>query len=126
MDLTSKLGKLDEAMLKAMAKYLKVEDEECFLKKYGENPSALSRFNFYPPCRRPDAVLAAKAHSDASAMTYLLQDEEVEGLQTQRDGAWYRVPVVPNAIVVNAGDQIEVQFLYFHLLFEINNYCTYD
>lgn len=112
VDLTNKLGELDAAMLKAMARYLKVEDEESFLKKYGETPSALSRFNFYPPCRRPDAVLAAKAHSDASAMTYLLQDEEVEGLQAQKDGAWYRVPIVPNAIVVNAGDQIEVNLQY--------------
>lgn len=108
VDLTSKLEKIDEVMLKAMAKYLKLEDEECFVKQYGENPTALSRFNYYPPCRRPDAVLAAKAHADASAMTYLLQDRIVEGLQTFKDGQWYKVPILPNAVVVNVGDQIEV------------------
>ncbi|XP_057767984.1 protein SRG1-like [Salvia miltiorrhiza] len=108
VDLTSKLEKIDEVMLKAMARYLKLEDEECFAKQYGENPTALSRFNYYPPCRRPDAVLAAKAHADGSAMTYLLQDRIVEGLQTLKDGQWYKVPIVPNAIVVNVGDQMEI------------------
>lgn len=58
--------------------------------------------------RRPDVVLAAKAHGDASTMTYLVQDKDVEGLQTLKDGQWYKVPIVPNAIVVNVGDQIEV------------------
>lgn len=99
---------VDEKMLKGMAKYLKLEDEEWFVKQYGKNPTVLSRFNFYPPCRRPDAVLAAKPHGDASAVTYLLQDKNVEGLQTLKDGHWYKVPIVPNAIVVNVGDQIEV------------------
>ncbi|KAH6819170.1 hypothetical protein C2S51_002773 [Perilla frutescens var. frutescens] len=108
LELTEKLEKIDEIMLKAMAKYLKLEDEDCFVKQYGNNPIAISRFNFYPPCRRPDAVLAAKAHGDASAVTYLLQDKNVEGLQTLKDGHWYKVPIVPNAIVVNVGDQIEI------------------
>ncbi|PIN22214.1 Thebaine 6-O-demethylase [Handroanthus impetiginosus] len=90
-----------------MAKSLKVKDEEWFLKQYGENPTVLSRFNLYPPCPRPDVVLAAKAHGDASAMTYLLQDKKVEGLQTLKDGQWHRVPIIPNALVVNVGDQIE-------------------
>ncbi|KAK6126913.1 hypothetical protein DH2020_039343 [Rehmannia glutinosa] len=87
---------------------LKLKDEDCFLKQYGENPIVLSRFNLYPPCPRPDAVLAAKPHGDASAMTYLLQDKQVEGLQTLKDGQWYRVPIIPNAMVVNVGDQVEI------------------
>lgn len=108
LELVAKLEVVDEKMLKGMAKYLKLEDEECFVKQYGKNPTVLSRFNFYPPCRRPDAVLAAKAHGDASTMTYLVQDKDVEGLQTLKDGQWYKVPIVPNAIVVNVGDQIEI------------------
>ncbi|PIN22217.1 Iron/ascorbate family oxidoreductase [Handroanthus impetiginosus] len=108
LEFTAKLEKINEILLRTMAKSLKVKDEECFLKQYGENPTVLSRFNLYPPCPRPDAVLAAKAHGDASAMTYLLQDKKVEGLQTLKDGQWYRVPIIPNALVVNVGDQIEI------------------
>ncbi|KAI3446846.1 hypothetical protein Pfo_003511 [Paulownia fortunei] len=57
---------------------------------------------------RPNEVLAIKPHGVASAVTYLLQDKKVEGLQTLKDGQWYRVPIVPNAIVVNVGDQVEI------------------
>lgn len=107
LDLTAKLENVNEILFKAMAKSLGLE-EDCFLKQYGENPIALARFNLYPPCPTPDLVLAAKAHGDASAMTYLLQDKEVEGLQALKDDKWYKVRIVPNAIVVNVGDQVEI------------------
>lgn len=38
----------------------------------------------------------------------LLLEEEVEGLQFLKDDQWYRVPVIPEAFVVNVGDQLEV------------------
>ncbi|KAK1549809.1 hypothetical protein Q3G72_008225 [Acer saccharum] len=65
-----------------------------------------TRFNFYPPCSRPDLVDGVKPHTDRSGITILLQDKEVEGLQIVVDGKWYRVPVIPYALVVNLGDQI--------------------
>ncbi|GFP94035.1 protein srg1 [Phtheirospermum japonicum] len=108
LEITSRLEKMNEILLKVMAKSLKLQDEDCFVKQFGENPIVLSRFNLYPPCPRPDQVLAAKAHGDASGMTYLLQDKHVEGLQALKDGQWYKVPIIPNAIVVNVGDQLEI------------------
>ncbi|XP_042066877.1 protein SRG1-like [Salvia splendens] len=109
LEFSGELEKMNEVILRAMAKSLKLEDEECFVNQMGENQTVLSRFNLYPPCPRPDAVLAAKAHGDASAMTYLLQDNKVEGLQTlMKDGQWYRVPIIHNAILVNTGDQLEI------------------
>ncbi|KAI5557405.1 hypothetical protein POPTR_018G121750v4 [Populus trichocarpa] len=56
-------------------------EEGCFLDQYGEQPLVTARFNFYPPCPRPDRILGVKPHADASAVTFLLQDKEVEGLQ---------------------------------------------
>lgn len=106
---------MNERMMRGMAKSLKLKDEDSFIKQHGEKPIVLSRFNLYPPCPRPEAVLAAKAHGDASGMTYLLQDKNVEGLQALfKDGHWYRVPIIPNAIVVNVGDQIEVIIISRH------------
>ena len=67
-----------------------------------------TRFNFYPPCSRPDLVHGVKPHTDRSGITILLQDKEVEGLQIVVDGKWYRVPVIPHALVVNLGDQMQV------------------
>ncbi|KAL3618187.1 hypothetical protein CASFOL_038508 [Castilleja foliolosa] len=98
LEFTSKLEKMNEILLKAMSRSLKLQDEGCFVKQFGENPTVLSRFNMYPPFPRPDQVLAVKAHGDASGMTYLLQDKQVEGLQTLQDGQWYKVPIIPNAL----------------------------
>ncbi|CAK9153174.1 unnamed protein product [Ilex paraguariensis] len=49
-----------------------------------------------------------EAHGDASGTTFLLQDREVEGLQFLKDDQWYRAPIIPDAIVFNVGDQLEI------------------
>ncbi|KAL3744335.1 hypothetical protein ACJRO7_013577 [Eucalyptus globulus] len=92
---------------KAMARSLDL-DENCFSKKYGDQAIMAARFNHYPPCSRPDLVLGAKAHSDGSGITVLLQDEEVEGLQVLKEDQWFRVPMVLGAFVVNVGDQMQI------------------
>lgn len=49
-----------------------------------------------------------KPHADGTVLTFLLQDKDVEGLQVLKDGQWFKVPIVPYAIVVNVGDQAEI------------------
>ncbi|KNA03706.1 hypothetical protein SOVF_206470 [Spinacia oleracea] len=66
------------------------------------------RFNCYPPCSSLDQVLGFKPHSDGTAITILLQDELVEGLQVQKDDLWFKVPIVPDALFINIGDQLEI------------------
>lgn len=105
---TNKLREIVELLLKAMARSLKLK-EDSFLDQYGERAIMTGRFNFYPPCPRPDLVLGLKPHSDGSAVTILLQDREVEGLQFMKDDQWVRVPNnIPHALLVNVGDQVEV------------------
>ncbi|KAM3340499.1 flavonol synthase/flavanone 3-hydroxylase [Capsicum galapagoense] len=98
---------LSDSLLKAMATSLNME-ENCFLDQCGEHRTMVARFNFYPPCPRPDVVLGVKPHADGSAITILLQDEEVEGLQVLKDDHWYRVPVVKYGLLINVGDQVEI------------------
>ncbi|PSS13897.1 hypothetical protein CEY00_Acc14510 [Actinidia chinensis var. chinensis] len=105
---TKKLQVIINLLLKSMARSLKLK-EESFLKQYGERAIMQARFNFYPPCARPDRVLGLKPHSDGSAITILLQDREVDGLQILKDDEqWIRVPIIPHALLVNVGDQIEI------------------
>ncbi|EEF28712.1 conserved hypothetical protein [Ricinus communis] len=96
-----------ELLLKATARSLDLE-EDCFLKQYEGHEHMAARFNYYPKCPRPDSVLGVKAHSDGSAITILLQDKDVEGLQIFKDDQWFRVPIIPHAFVVNAGDQMQI------------------
>ncbi|KAF2317125.1 hypothetical protein GH714_012001 [Hevea brasiliensis] len=102
-----KSRQINEILLKAMARSLDME-ENCFLDQYGERALVTARFNFYPPCQRPDQILGVKPHADASALTILLPDKEVEGLQFLKDKEWFRVPIIPQALLVNVGDQVEI------------------
>jgi isopenicillin N synthase-like dioxygenase len=56
----------------------------------------------------PDHVLGVKPHADGSSLTILLQDKQVEGLQVLKDNQWFKVPIIPDALVINVGDLLEV------------------
>ncbi|CAJ1932773.1 unnamed protein product [Sphenostylis stenocarpa] len=71
-------------------------------------PGQAIKINYYPPCPQPESVLGLKPHTDASALTILLQGNEVEGLQVKKDGTWVPVQPLPNAFMVFLGDVLEV------------------
>jgi isopenicillin N synthase-like dioxygenase len=80
------------------------------------NHTGFLRLNYYPvhdPIEgtiaeaQPVADLGVHHHTDAGALTVLIQDE-VGGLQVHRDGYWYDIPPVPGAIVINTGDMMQV------------------
>eukprot|EP01018_Ginkgo_biloba_P012181 Gb_17241 [translate_table: standard] len=63
--------------------------------------------NYYPPCPNPELTYGLPGHSDPNLLTLLLQDR-VSGLQVFKNGRWVAVEPVPNAFVVNVGDQLQV------------------
>lgn len=104
-----KIKSVMDLLYKAMARSLNVE-ENSFSGQFGDRSLMQARFNFYPKCSRPDLVLGVKPHTDRSGITVLLQDRQVEGLEILADNKWIRVPVIPDALVVNLGDQMQVYF----------------
>ncbi|PPD66383.1 hypothetical protein GOBAR_DD36735 [Gossypium barbadense] len=93
-----KQKQLVDLLFKAMAKSLALE-ENSFSDQFGDNPVMHVR---------PDKVLGLKPHSDRSWITVFLQDELVEGLQFAKEEKWITVPVIPHALVVNLGDQMQI------------------
>ncbi|CAM0907928.1 unnamed protein product [Alopecurus aequalis] len=63
--------------------------------------------NYYPPCPQPELTYGLPPHRDCNAITLLLQDG-VSGLQFQRGGHWVAIDPVPNVLLVNIGDQLQV------------------
>ncbi|KAL8168101.1 hypothetical protein V2J09_009600 [Rumex salicifolius] len=107
-DYTMKHKEMVEVILKAMARALNLEEDQ-ILNKHGEQGVLMSaRFNFYPNCSAPERVLGTKVHTDRSTVTFLLQDDRVDGLHVFKDDQWFKAPVTPDAIFVNAGDLIEI------------------
>lgn len=74
----------------------------------GEDIGACLRVNFYPKCPQPDLTLGLSSHSDPGGLTLLLPDENVPGLQVRRGESWVTVDPVPDAFIVNIGDQMQV------------------
>ncbi|MCL7043770.1 hypothetical protein MKW94_015119, partial [Papaver nudicaule] len=65
------------------------------------------KLNYYPPCPKAEQVMGISPHSDAGALSIILQLNETEGLQIRKDGNWVPVKPIPGALVVNVGDMIE-------------------
>ena len=70
------------------------------------------RLNYYPKCPPASTPKSAtpfgvNQHSDAGALTILLQDSQ-PGLEVCRHGDWYLVEPRPGALVVNIGDIVQV------------------
>ncbi|KAL3736747.1 hypothetical protein ACJRO7_025652 [Eucalyptus globulus] len=67
-----------------------------------------TKVSHYPPCPQPELVNGLRAHTDAGGVILLFQDDAIGGLQILKGGEWIDVQPLPNAIVINTGDQIEV------------------
>ncbi|KAK3230404.1 hypothetical protein Dsin_002285 [Dipteronia sinensis] len=63
--------------------------------------------NFYPPCPQPELTYGLPGHTDPNALTILLQDLQVSGLQVFKDNKWVAVKPHPKAFVINIGDQLQ-------------------
>ncbi|CAL5346994.1 unnamed protein product [Camellia sinensis] len=83
-------------------------NKDTFEEKFGVAVQAV-RMNYYPPCSRPDLVMGLSPHSDGSALTVLQERKgSPVGLQILKDNKWVPVQPIPDALVVNIGDTIEV------------------
>uniref|UniRef100_A0A0D9WMH8 Fe2OG dioxygenase domain-containing protein n=1 Tax=Leersia perrieri TaxID=77586 RepID=A0A0D9WMH8_9ORYZ len=102
----SRTREIRDNILQAVTKLLEL-DEDYFFNQVNKAPAS-ARFNYYPPCPRPDLVLGVKPHSDGSLLTILLVDKDIGGLQVQRDGKWYNVPDSPHKLLINIGDTMEI------------------
>lgn len=110
-----------------MEKALKVEPNEML--ELFENINQSMRMNFYPPCPQPENVIGLNPHSDAGALTILLQANDIEGLQIRKDGQWISITPLTNAFVVNVGDILEVidkQLVVYILLLFYPFKCCYE
>ncbi|KAK4844613.1 hypothetical protein QYF36_022344 [Acer negundo] len=65
------------------------------------------KINYYPKCPQPELALGVEAHTDVSALTFILHNM-VPGLQLFYQGKWVTAKCVPNSIVMHIGDTIEI------------------
>nr|ALP48589.1 flavonol synthase [Erythranthe cardinalis] len=102
-----RLRQVSDKLIKWLSLGLGLEEQELKVAMGGEDIVYLMKINYYPPCPRPDLALGVVAHTDMSALTILVPNE-IQGLQVSRDGHWYDVKYIPNALIIHIGDQIQI------------------
>ena len=65
------------------------------------------KINFYPKCPQPELALGVEAHTDISALTFLLHNM-VPGLQIYHEDKWLTAKCIPGALIVHVGDSVEI------------------
>jgi isopenicillin N synthase-like dioxygenase len=84
---------------------------------FGTAHTSFLRLNYYPVCPEPahpqglaspqSGHLGISHHTDAGALTVLLQDDQ-PGLEVYRDDDWHLVEPRDDALVINIGDIVQV------------------
>ncbi|PSS34957.1 hypothetical protein CEY00_Acc02166 [Actinidia chinensis var. chinensis] len=103
---TSEVQRVAEELLGSISSIMGL-DKDILHSMHRELMQAL-RVNYYPTCSKPDLVLGISPHSDTSTISILLQEDDIDGLQIRHDEEWVPVGPIPNALVVNIGDVIEI------------------
>ena len=102
---------LSQRLLAVLAATVGVE-AEALLRHFQPSHSSFLRLNYYPVDDALAAELGASDlgihhHTDAGALTILLQDR-VSGLQLFKDGLWHDIAPLDGALTVNIGDMAQV------------------
>ncbi|CAM9441614.1 unnamed protein product, partial [Hapterophycus canaliculatus] len=94
-------------LLEGVASHLGLSREH-FAPSFEPHTSYL-RLNYYPPCPDP-SMFSVNRHTDAGALTVLLQENGTVALQVNHQGMgrWVSIPPVDGALTINVGDLLQV------------------
>ncbi|RZC64332.1 hypothetical protein C5167_008019 [Papaver somniferum] len=104
---TEKSREIMKELLKAIMEGLEL-DEDDFEKSLELNSGdQIFSANLYPPCPQPELAIGLPPHADHGLLTLLIQND-VDGLHIKNKEKWVAVNPIPNSIMVNTGDHMEV------------------
>ncbi|POM76718.1 2OG-Fe(II) oxygenase superfamily protein [Phytophthora palmivora] len=111
-EMSTYFGKMEyiaRRLLKVFA--VALDEEPAFFDQffYGDNSNHM-RLNHYPATDDPEKTMGVYHHTDAGALTILLQDDDVASLQVfHRDSqTWTNVPPRKGTYTINIGDMVQV------------------
>lgn len=108
--MSTKQREVMKKLLGGVSKSLGVE--ESYLYDIAEMDKGIEYLvtNIYRPCPQPELAIGIPPHTDFGLFT-MLASNGVGGLQIQQEGKWFKVIAQRNHLMVNLGDQMEVNKL---------------
>ncbi|MCL7021677.1 hypothetical protein MKW94_026489 [Papaver nudicaule] len=94
-------------LLKAIMEGLEIEEDDIENLLEQKSGSQVFSANLYPPCPQPEHAIGLPPHADQGLLTLLIQND-VDGLHIKNKGKLVAVNPIPNSIMVNTGDHMEV------------------
>lgn len=101
----SHLARLATAIFGAMAENLHLDPE--LSKTYISESTGFVRVYRYPQCSMENEAWGINVHTDSSVLSVLNQDQ-VTGLQVLKDDNWLQVKPIPDTLIFNLGDMMQV------------------
>ncbi|KAI3501253.1 hypothetical protein L1887_29117 [Cichorium endivia] len=105
LEYSNQIMKLGCNVLKLMSKALGLDPNHLLDMGCAEGLSIAS--HYYPPCPQPELTIGTYPHTDAGFIT-ILQQDHIGGLKVFYNNQWTDVPTIPGALVVNAGDLLQL------------------
>ncbi|CAN1312063.1 1-aminocyclopropane-1-carboxylate oxidase homolog 1 [Linum perenne] len=102
---TAEMTKIGDLLFQLLSEGLGLETNH--LKDMGCLETIGYAFHYYAPCPQPELTLGCVHHTDIDFITVISQDQ-VGGLQVLRHNSWIDVPCMPEAMVVNVGDMLQL------------------
>ncbi|KAM7520812.1 hypothetical protein LguiB_019774 [Lonicera macranthoides] len=94
-------------VLKAISMSLGLEENYIHKAMDLDLGSQLLVVNMYPPCPQPESAMGLPPHSDHGLLTLLVQNG-LDGLQVMHNGKWVPINPLPQSLIVNIGDHMEI------------------
>ncbi|XP_042505344.1 1-aminocyclopropane-1-carboxylate oxidase homolog 1-like [Macadamia integrifolia] len=97
--------RVGEVLMEILSEGLGVTPER--LKELSCLEGRLMAAHYYPFCPQPDLTLGITPHTDPGVLTMLLQNH-IGGLQVKYGDEWLEAKPVPDALVINIGDILQM------------------
>ncbi|KAL4567412.1 hypothetical protein LXL04_022996 [Taraxacum kok-saghyz] len=105
MEYSKQIMKLGTHLLELISEALELNPDH--LTSLGCTEGLAILGHYYPSCPQPELAIGTNTHTDNDFITILLQDH-IGGLQVFHKNQWIDIPPNPKALVVNAGDLLQL------------------
>ncbi|BAT96614.1 1-aminocyclopropane-1-carboxylate oxidase-like protein [Vigna angularis] len=105
VEYTDEVSKLGSLLFELLSEGLGLD--RTYLADIGCNGGLYAVGHYYPPCPEPELTMGITKHADVDFITVLLQNQ-IGGLQVLHQDMWIDLPPLPEALVVNIGDFLQL------------------